>query len=84
MITDSLLSCANLQQEDGVEEAEEVQQRAHNQQDGSVTQTGAVEQEQMTRHQAARQPRQPVQQLHFHHGLHNTAAHQSFFLKLIK
>lgn len=63
---------ADLQQDDGVQEAEQVQQDADDEQDGPVSQTGAVEQEQMTRHQAAHQTRQAVQQLQSHYHLHRT------------
>lgn len=70
-----MTSITDLQQSYGEDEAEQVQQRAHNEQDGSMSHTGAVQQEQVTGHQAAHQTRRPIEQLHSHHRLQETCTH---------
>lgn len=73
---------ADLQQEDGVHEAEQVHQYAHNEQDGPISQTEGVQQEQMSRHQAAHQTSHPIQQLHSHYRLHGTRTRVTSFKSL--
>lgn len=73
--THSAHTHTDLKQECGVQEAEQVQQGAHNEQDAPVSQTGAVELEQMTRHQTAHHTCCPIQQLHSHHHLDGTWTH---------
>lgn len=70
---------ADLQQEDGVHDAEQVHQYAHNEQDGPISQTEGVQQEQMARHQAAHQTCHPIQQLHSHYRLHGTRTRVTSF-----
>lgn len=73
-----------LQQEYGEDEAEQVDQQAHNKQDDPIAQTGAVEQEQMTWDQAAHQTCCSIQQLHFHQRLHGTQTQQGSYIHQTK